>query len=61
MSDLGLRDVMKLLGLQTIPGKSWQAERLRKWIERLVESRGEAYVLENRRDLLKQWEEFSKA
>ena len=60
MSDLGLEDVMKLLGVQTIPGKSWQAERFRKWIERLVESRGEAYVLENRRDLLKQWDEFFK-
>ena len=61
MSGLSLEDVMKLLGVQTIPGKPWQVERLRKWVERLVESRGEAYVLEHRRDLLKQWEEFSKA
>ena len=61
MSGLSLEDVMKLLGVQTIPGRSWQAARFHKWIERLAESRGEAYVLENRRDLLKQWEEFSKA
>ena len=52
---------MKLVGVHTIPGKSWQVERFRKWVERLVENRGEAYVLENRRDFMKQWEEFSKA
>ena len=29
-------------------------------MERLVETRGESFVLANRSDLLNQWEEFSK-
>jgi len=52
---------MKLLEVQAIPGKPGQLARFLNWIERLVDSRGEAYVLANRRDLLNQWEEFSKA
>jgi hypothetical protein len=57
---LSLEDAMKLLGVQAIPGKPWQAARFRKWIERVVESRGESFVSANRRDLLNQWEEFAK-
>jgi hypothetical protein len=57
---LSLEDAMKLLEVQDIPGKPWQLARFRNWIERLVESRGETFVLANRRDLLNQWEEFSK-
>jgi hypothetical protein len=57
---LSLEETMKLLEVQTIPGKPGQLARFCHWIERLVDSRGEAYVLANRRDLLRQWEEFSK-
>ena len=58
---LSLEDAMKLLEVQTVPGKPWQLSRFSNWIQRLVESRGETFVLANRRDLLNQWEEFSKA
>jgi hypothetical protein len=51
---------MKLLAVETISGKPLQTERFRRWIERLVESRGKAFVIENRRELLNQWEEFAK-
>lgn len=55
MTRLSLEDVMDLLGVQFIPGTPGQLERLRKWIERLVEKRGNTFVLENRRGLLEQW------
>jgi len=57
---LSLEEAMQLLEVQTIPGKPRQLARFRKWIERLVESRGETFVSANRHDLLNQWEEFSK-
>jgi len=57
---LNLEDAMNLLEVQAITGTAWQAERFRRWIERLVESRGESFVSANRRDLLNQWEDFSK-
>ena len=53
---LSLKDVWELLDVQTIPGKAWELERLRRWIESLVEKRGNTFVLENRRSLLEQWE-----
>ena len=55
LTRLSLEDVMDLLGVQFIPGTPGQLERLRKWIERLVENRGNTFVLENRRGLLEQW------
>jgi hypothetical protein len=55
LTRLSLEDVMDLLGVQFIPGTPGQLERLRKWIERLVEKRGNTFVLENRRGLLEQW------
>ena len=61
MAHLSLEDAMKLLEVEAIPGKPWQLARFRNWIEGLVENRGESFVLANRRDLLNQWEEFSKA
>ena len=61
MVRFSLEDAMKLLEVQDIPGEPRQLARFRHWIERLVENRGESFVLENRRDLLNQWEEFSKA
>ena len=57
---LTLEDAMKLLAVQTIPGKPRQLARFLNWIERLVEIRGESFVLANRSDLLNQWKEFSK-
>ena len=60
MVHVSVEDALKLLQVQTIPGKPWQVARFRKWIERVVESRGESFVITNRLDLLNQWEEFAK-
>ena len=60
MVRLSLEDAMKLLAVQTIPGKPRQVARFLNWIERLVENRGESFVLANRGHLLSQWEEFSQ-
>ena len=60
MVRLNLEDAMELLAVQTIPGKPRQLARFLNWMERLVETRGESFVLANRRDLLNQWEEFSQ-
>ena len=60
MVHLSLEDAMKLLAVQTIPGKPRQVARFLSWMERLVENRGESFVLANRSDLLNQWEEFSQ-
>jgi len=57
---LNLEDAMNLLEVQAITGTAYQAERFRRWIEKLVVSQGESFVLANRRDLLNQWEDFSK-
>ena len=56
MTQLSLEDVKNLLGVQSMPGTPGQLERLRRWIECLVEMRGSAFVMENRRGLLEQWE-----
>ena len=60
MVRLSLEDAMKLLAVQTIPGKPRQVARFLYWMERLVETRGESFVLANRSHLLSQWEEFSQ-
>jgi hypothetical protein len=57
---LSLKDVWELLDVQTIPGKARELERLRRWIERMVKSRGKDYVWENRQDLISQWEQYAK-
>jgi hypothetical protein len=51
MTHLSLEEVMNLLDVDTINGTPRQMERLRIWIESLVEKRGNAFVLENRRTL----------
>jgi len=61
MTHLSIEDVMELLDVESIPGKPWQLERVRKWIERFVEIRGREYVWENRQNLLSQWEKQPKA
>ncbi len=60
MTRLSLEEVMTLLGIDTVNGTPKQVERLRKWIESLVEKRGNAFVMENRRNLLDQWEQHMK-
>ena len=57
MTRLSLEDVMRLLGVQSLPGTPGQLERLRRWIESLVKTRGNTFVLENKRVLLDQWEQ----
>ena len=56
MAHLSLTDVMNLLDVQNMAGTPGQLERLRKWIESLVELRGNAFVREHRRSLLNKWE-----
>ena len=58
---LSLEDVMELLEVKTIPGEPRQLERLREWIEKLVEKRGRDGVWENRRELLNRWEQHLKS
>jgi len=41
-------------------GTPKQVERLRKWIEILVEKRGNVFVMENRQNLLDQWDKHMK-
>ncbi len=60
MTRLSIEEVMTLLGIDTVNGTTKQVERLRKWIESLVEKRGNAFVMENRRNLLDQWEQHMK-
>ncbi len=60
MTHLSLEEVMTLLGIDTVNGTPKQVDRLRKWIESLVEKRGNAFVMENRRNLLDQWEQHMK-
>jgi hypothetical protein len=57
MTRLSLEEVMNLLGVDAINGTPGQVERLRRWIEGMVEKRGNAFVLDNRRRLLDQWEQ----
>ena len=57
---LGLEEVKNLLGVDTVDGTQRQVERLCRWVERLVETRGKAFVLENRRSLLDQLDQHMK-
>ena len=61
MPHFSLENAMSLLEVKSLQGQSWQLERFRKWIESLVDNRGETFVSVNRRDILNQWEEFSKS
>jgi hypothetical protein len=55
-----MQDVLELLDARAVPGEPWQLEKLRKWIEGLVEARGSDYVRQNRRELLTQWNEHAR-
>ena len=56
LNRLSLEDVTDLLGVQTVAGTLGQLERLRRWIESVVERRGSAFVRENRQNLLRLWD-----
>ena len=43
MSRLSTEDVMELLGEQSISGKPWPLERVRKWIERSASTKDKRY------------------
>lgn len=60
MTHLSLEEVMTLLGIDTVDGTPKQVERLRKWIEILAEKRGNVFVMENRQNLLEQWDKHMK-
>jgi hypothetical protein len=60
MTHLSLEEVMTLLGIDTVDGTPKQVERLRKWIEILAEKRGNVFVMENRQNLLYQWDKHMK-
>ncbi len=56
MTRLSLEDVTDLLGVQGIPGTAGQLERLRRWVESVVEKRGSTFVRQNRQNLLRLWD-----
>ena len=56
MTRLSLEEVLTLLGVQEVPGTAGQLERLRRWIESVVDKRGHAFVKQNRQNLLRQWD-----
>jgi hypothetical protein len=55
LTRLSLEDVTDLLGVQGIPGTAGQLERLRRWIESVVDKRGRAFVRQDRQNLLRLW------
>jgi hypothetical protein len=57
---LSVKEVLELLDAQFAETEPWQLERLRKWVERLVQARGKDYVRENRQEVLAKWEQHSK-
>ena len=52
MNRLSLQEAMNLLGVEDVDGTHGQLERLRRWVEGLVERHGNEYVSENRCKLL---------
>ena len=55
MNRLSLQEAMNLLGVEDVDGTHGQLERLRRWVEGLVERHGNEYVSENRCKLLTKW------
>ena len=56
MTRLSLEEVLTLLGVQDLPGTAGQVERLRRWIESVVDKRGRAFVRQDRQNLLRLWD-----
>ncbi len=57
---LTMEKVSELLGVEIIPADPWQIKRLCRWVEGILRSRGEAYIRENRTEILGQWEQYMK-
>jgi hypothetical protein len=55
MNTLSLDTVFKLLGTQNIPGSPGELEILCIRISELVELNGEAWIRENRQNLIDEW------
>jgi hypothetical protein len=52
--------VFELLGVEIITAEPWQIKKLCRWVEGILRSRGEAYLRENRTEILGQWEQYMK-
>jgi len=52
--------VFELLGVEIILAESWHIKKLCRWVEGILRSRGEAYLRENRTEILGQWEQYMK-
>jgi hypothetical protein len=57
---LTLEKVSGLLGVEIIHAEPWQIKKLCRWVEGILRSRGEAYLRENRTEILGQWEQYMK-
>jgi hypothetical protein len=57
---LTLEKVSELLGVEIIQAEPWQIKKLCRWVEGILRSRGEAYLRENRTEILGQWEQYMK-
>ena len=60
MPGLTLEKVSELLGVEIIPAEPWRIKKLCRWVEGILRSRGEAYLRENRTEILGQWEQYMK-
>jgi hypothetical protein len=49
-------DVLELLGPEPLPGDERELAILREWTEKLVNEKGEDWILENSHFLRQQWE-----
>ena len=60
MPGLTLEKVSELLGVEIIQAEPRQIKKLCRWVEGILRSRGEAYLRENRTEILGQWEQYMK-
>ncbi len=60
MPGLSLQKLIEVLVAENMPSKPRELKRLSIWIEGILRSRGEAYLRENRIEILRQWERFIK-
>lgn len=60
MDHLSLQEAMNLLGVDALDGTHGQLERLRRWVEGLMERHGYEYVSENSCQLLEKWTTHKK-
>lgn len=60
MTGLTVEKISELLGSEIIPAEPRQIKRLVRWVEGMLRSRGEAYLRENRTEVLSQWDQYAK-